>query len=389
MKILMVLDHEYPPDIRVENEVDALLSAGHEVHIACYTRNNRKTEENLNGLIIHRSTISTLRYKSSVACLKFPLYFNFWRKKLTKILSQNSFDAIHIHDLPLAQIGWEMSQKFQLNFVLDLHENWPALLRISDHTNTFLGKILSTDSQWRKYELEFCNKADRVITVVEEATKRLAGLGIPTEKLLVVSNTLNSNSFVQPVSKPDPEFFTLFYAGGINRHRGLQYIIKGLKSIDNKHNVRLWLLGTGSFVDKLKRLAENEGVAEKVVFFGWKAFSEMNEMMGKADVCLIPHLKSDHTDSTIPHKIFQYMFAGKVVLASDCNPIERILNCSKSGLVYHWNDPADFAAKLSQLLLNRNEIQELSENGSKAVRANFLWESDKNRLIQMYSNLSN
>lgn len=389
MKILMVLDHEFPPDIRVENEVDALLSAGHEVHISCYTRKNRKHEENLKGLIIHRSSISAFLYKSSVGCLKFPFYFNYWRKNLSRILSQQSFDAIHIHDLPLAQIGWEMSRKFKLRFVLDLHENWPALLRISDHTNTFLGKILSNDSQWRKYELEFCQKADKVITVVEEASDRLESLGIPAEKLLVVSNSLNTDTFVQPVSKPDPEYFTLFYAGGINRHRGLQYVIKGLKHIDNKHHVRLWLLGTGSFVTELKRLAESEGVTDKVTFFGWKAFTEMNEMMGKANVCLIPHLKSDHTDSTIPHKIFQYMYAGKVVLASDCDPIERILNSSKSGLVYHWNDPADFASKLSQLLHDRNKIEELSENGSKAVRANYLWESDKNRLIQMYSNFSN
>ncbi len=388
MKILMVLDHEFPPDIRVENEVDALLYAGHEVHIACYTRKNRKREENLNGLIIHRSSISAFLYKSSVGCLKFQFYFNYWRKKLTKILSQQSYEAIHIHDLPLAQIGWEMSRKFKLRFVLDLHENWPALLRISDHANTFLGKILSNDSQWRKYELEFCQKADKVITVVDEASARLESTGIPGEKLLVVSNSLNTDSFVQPIATPDPSYFTLFYAGGINRHRGLQYVLKGLKHLDTQMNVRLWLLGTGSYVAALKRLAKTEGVEDKVTFFGWKAFSEMNEMMGKADVCLIPHLKSDHTNSTIPHKIFQYMYAGKVVLASDCEPIVRILKSSNSGLVYHWNDPADFATKLCQLLQNRNEIQVLSENGSKAVRANYLWESDKNRLIQLYTNFS-
>ncbi len=37
MKILMVLDHEFPPDVRVENEIEALLEADHQVHIACYT----------------------------------------------------------------------------------------------------------------------------------------------------------------------------------------------------------------------------------------------------------------------------------------------------------------------------------------------------------------
>ena len=41
MKILMILESEFPPDVRVENEMLALTEAGHEVHLACSTRKNR------------------------------------------------------------------------------------------------------------------------------------------------------------------------------------------------------------------------------------------------------------------------------------------------------------------------------------------------------------
>jgi len=40
MKILMILESEFPPDVRVENEIVALTEAGHEVHLACSTRKN-------------------------------------------------------------------------------------------------------------------------------------------------------------------------------------------------------------------------------------------------------------------------------------------------------------------------------------------------------------
>ena len=144
MRILMILDHPFPPDIRVENEIESLGLAGHEVHIACLTGKNKTTHEIASGCIIHRKNISRLRYKTSVGILKFPCYFNFWRRFINDIASEYSFDAVHIHDLPLALIGVELKKRLKIKFVLDLHENWPVLLQLSQHTNSFLGKILSS-----------------------------------------------------------------------------------------------------------------------------------------------------------------------------------------------------------------------------------------------------
>lgn len=387
MKILMILDHEFPPDIRVENEAQTLQSAGNEIHIACYTQKQKPVTDNYKGIIIHRKPISRLIYKSSVGCLRFPFYFNFWRVFVREILHLQKFDAIHVHDLPLAKVGWEFSKEFGIPLVLDLHENWPALLRISDHTNTFLGKLLSINSQWINYELKYCKNADKIIVVVEEAAHRLGNIGIDKKKILVVSNTLNTDSFKMPSTSPDSDFLTLFYAGGINRHRGLQYIIKGLKYVESYKKIRVWLLGSGSYVEELKKIASDEKVIDNVEFFGWKNFEEMNEMMGKADVCLIPHQKSDHTDTTIPHKLFQYMYAGKVIATSNCLPLARIVGETQSGIIYQWDNPKDFADKLTHLINSQGEIQKMTENGRQRVVEKYLWDFDSERLIEMYKSL--
>ena len=42
MNILMVLDHEYPEDIRVKKEIQTLIKVGHNVDLACITQKNRK-----------------------------------------------------------------------------------------------------------------------------------------------------------------------------------------------------------------------------------------------------------------------------------------------------------------------------------------------------------
>ena len=78
-KILMVLDHEFPHDVRVEKEINSLLNKGYEVHIACFTFENRPLLEKWKNIVIHRKRISSFLHKTHVGCLKFPFYFNFWR----------------------------------------------------------------------------------------------------------------------------------------------------------------------------------------------------------------------------------------------------------------------------------------------------------------------
>ncbi len=386
MRILMVLDHEFPPDIRVENEIEALVDEGHEVHVACYTRKEKASIDKHLKATIHRIPISDFLYKSSVACLKFPFYFNFWRKFLDGILTDNEFDAIHVHDLPLAKPGYEMAKKFNLSFTLDLHENWPALLRMATHTKSLLGRILSTNAQWERYEKKFCKKADNIVVVVDEAKSRLMEIGIAAEKIAVVSNTLNFDHFASPSTHPDPDYITLMYAGGITEHRGLQFVIEGLPYLKQLPKpIRFWILGTGSYVETLKDKAQALGLQDQVLFEGWKNFEEMQVYFGKADICLIPHMKSDHTDTTIPHKLFQYMYAGKPTIASNCAPIERILNETSCGLSYYHTDPNDFAACIKKLIGDESLMAATKSNGVQAVEKKYNWDQDKEVLTTIYA----
>jgi len=387
MKVLMVLDHEFPPDIRVENEIQALTKSGIEVHIACLTFVNKDAFEIIKNYKVHRKQISKLLHKTSVGALRFPYYFNFWRKFLNKILSKQKFDAIHAHDLPMAQPAYEMAQKYNLKFTLDLHENWPALLRVATHTQSVLGKFLSKNSQWEKYELKYCKLADNVIVVVDEAKHRLVNLGINKEKIHIVSNTLNLDDFNIPEEKPDKEYISILYAGGINKHRGLQTVIKGLKFVENiDKKIRVWILGTGSYVEDLKLLAKDEDVEDKVFFEGWKNYQEMQIYFGKSDICLVPHIKSDHTDSTIPHKIFQYMYAGKPMLVSNCDPLQRIIEESDAGEVFTFDDPKDFASKLQKVVSNTIYFSEpFIKRSKKLVLEKYNWKIDSAKLVRIYN----
>jgi glycosyltransferase involved in cell wall biosynthesis len=377
----MVLDREFPPDIRVENEIDALVSAGHTVHIACYTQKNKPELEKTDKITIHRKPISPFIYKSSVAHLTLPFYGRFWKKFLEEVLSSQPFDAVHVHDLPLVGLGVRLKKAFKVKLVADLHENWPAFLDISKHSTTFTGRIVSPIFLWRRYEKKVLMHADAVVVVVEEARKRLADLGIDKRKIFVVSNTINLNELspLSPESKHSE--IILYYAGGINYHRGLQNVIRAMHKSGNT-SLKFLILGSGSYKDELVSLVEKLSLTSRVIFCGYQPFSKVMEMLSESDYALIPHLKTEHTDSTIPHKLFQYMYLQKPVIASDCLPIKRIIEETGAGVIY----PADDINYLSELLnkLGTLNYSEMAVSGNKAVIEKYNWNVDSEVLLNLY-----
>jgi glycosyltransferase involved in cell wall biosynthesis len=385
LKVLMILDREFPPDKRVENEIETLIKAGYVVHIACYTRNNMPVLEATGNLTIHRKPISPFVYKSSVACLTLPFYFNYWKKFISEILSCQTFDIIHIHDLPLARLGAQFKKSGNMRLVVDLHENWPAFVKISRHTNTLIGKLLSPVFLWRIYEKKVLQHADAVIVVIEEAKDRLIGLTVPADKIHIVSNTINFTE-LRNLSSHDPllKNTILYYVGGINHHRGLQTVILALHKTKNT-KIEFWMVGEGSYKDNLSELIQKLSLSNRVIFKGFQPFHKVMEMLSKADYAIIPHLKTEHTDSTIPNKLFQYMYAQKPVIASNCQPVQRILEETGAGIVY----PSGEADRLSEIFdqLGTLDYYKMAANGKKAITEKYNWNFDSRILLNLYQNI--
>lgn len=384
----MLLESEFPPDVRVENEMLALSEAGHEVHLACSTRKNLPLSDKFGNSIIHRKNISQFIYKSSVGCLKFPFYFNFWRKFVFSLFEKDAFEIIHINDLPLSKIGVEVKHKFHARLIIDLHENWPALLKTAAHTQTTLGRLLSSNKQWVEYEKEMLPEADKVITIIEEARDRVKALGVDSDKICMVSNTINFNDLSIPNGKTNDEFLTLFYGGAINRHRGLQIVLEAIKLCALKNlKIRLRIVGDGSYRKDLERLSAEFSIESLVSFLGHKPFREMLDLLAESDAALIPHLRTENNDASSPNKLYQYMYLNKPIISSDCTSLKRIINETNTGFIYKSDSAEELFLLLEKLNLNRKLLVDLNGNGRKAVMEKYNWNIDKERLIQAYREL--
>ncbi len=386
MKILMILERDFPADDRVEKEALSLIKAGHKVELLCYTINGKDTVETYKGIRIIKRRISRFIYRSSVGALRVPFYFIYWQKRLSDLLKADSYDVLHLHDLTLSKVVYRLSRKYSCSFVLDLHENYPALLSISPHTQKVLGRLLHSNRQWEVYEQHSVAMADGLITVVNEMKERIRPFA--KSSIAVVENTPYLEELTRHNVVPDKQFVTLIYSGGITWHRGLQTVLEGLKlAVELDNRIRLIILGGGSYEQALKKVVCDYNLESHVVFMGWVTPGVMYEHIGKADIALIPHVKSVQSDNSSPNKLYQYMYYGKPILTSNCNSVERVIKETSMGLSYVHDSPVDFCNKLLKLI-GEMPFDQYRLNGPSAIENKYNWAISVKELIELYKELA-
>lgn len=399
----MVLQSNFPPDIRIEKEAKALVEAGYNVFILARYDKGQKKEETIKGVRVRRVNITAKYFPKKLQSLRFYFGFkdSFWEREIKKLVNDFGIEVLHIHDLPLVRTGIEVAKKNNLLIVADLHENYPAAMQVWKVNNKktkikdFLLSPLKGLKRWENYERKCVEEVDKVIVVIEEARERLLKYGISEKKITVISNVVDVDNFTnintdENITQKYKNSFVISYIGGFGPHRGINCAIKAMKYLKGSiGGVRMVLVGhkNKNYMEVLKQLALRHGVYDLIDFVGWQPFEKIPSYIRTSDVCLVPHNKNPHTDTTMPHKLFQYMLEGKPVVVSSCKPLKRVVEETNSGLVFEAGNEKELAHKIIDLYKNESLRRELEKNGKRAVQGQYNWRMESKKLINLYRKL--
>ncbi len=400
MRVGMVLLTGFPPDIRIEKE-HATLSAEHDVFLLCPRRGEASNREMWNGLSVQRVFSNYERQWNNFRLLASQ-YSRGWARAIAQFIDENRLDILHVHDLPLLGTALRVARRMEVPVVADLHENYPAMLAeskkkrlvSSQSFGSFILQLVVSVPRWIAYEKTAVSQADAVITVIEEAKDRLKRIGISESTLHVVANygQLNGKAEVadgmSPVAaNPQNREFKVVYAGGFDETRDLSSVVDaiGLIGEDEIPNLRVSLIGGNRrAIQALERRLDRIRGAHRVELIEWMPRDEVERVVEKADVGLVPHVKSDHTDNTIPHKLFQYMERQLPVIVSDCDPLNRIVSDARCGLVYRSGDADSFARRLVEMWSDPDRMRRMGEAGLRAVTEKYNWAEAGRNLLKIY-----
>jgi len=396
MRIGMMMKWKIPPpNVRVQNEAGTLTAEGHEVHFLIERRRGEPLEETIGGVHVFRGVcMGRPRELWHRYTFNFTFRDPLWTKTIARFVRDRGIDVLHVNDLPLLKEAVRAGRNFHLPVVADLHENYPAGLQVW-YTNTLKKMTIYNFDRWSRYERAILAEVDAIIVVIEEAKDRLVKLGLPADKIHVVPNTVPGETRDAPVDRDVVaryrDRFVISYIGGFAPHRGLDTVVRAIPLVrDRVPNLTLVLVGGGNegYRRRLERLARELGCADIVEMTGWKRQDAIWSYIEASAVCLVPHARNPHTDTTIPNKIFQYLMHERPVIVSDCPPLARIIAETGGGLVFKYDDPAELARRIIELYEHEPQRREMARAGRRAVLERFTWEKTSRPLVELYRRLA-
>ena len=392
MRIGMILDTSFPPDPRVENEALSLIQAGHEVYLFSLDFKQKSEREEYKGIHIARYPAGKLLYKLSALTYTFPFYR--WKVSplLIHFIKTFNIETLHVHDMVIADAVYYANQSFKLPVVIDFHENRPEIMKLYKHVNTLTGELFINLKHWSAKYYELATRAQRVV-VITDAAKRdiLEKTKKDSNSIVVVPNSVLPEEFLNHTIQSDivkrmQESFNLLYIGDTSIRRGTDTALHSVSILKEKiPNIKLWLIGTSSAEQDLKKITEKLNINRHVEFEGWKNPSTFPSYLLNTHVALSPLKRNLHHDTTYANKLFQYMVCGKPLIVSDCTAQADLISTEHCGLIHKADDAEDLANKIFYLFANRSEILTMGENGKKAVLTKWNWNLTVLPLLNIYN----
>lgn len=398
MNILKIWDADYPWDIRVEKILKSLSINGFNVSLVCRNLKRYKTFEKIENVSCFR--LPFLRNKGMNYIFSFPFFFNpLWLYMIYKVAKRDRIHVLLVRDLPLSLTAIAVGKILRIPVVFDMAENYPAMLqdsrrygkyRWSDRfvRNSKIAKIIENIS---------LKQINQLIVVSEENKKRVEGK-ILKQKVSIISNTpmlsfLNiDNTTNEYMNRVELEFFqekfTLIYIGGLGPIRGLDFVIESIAHLKQKiKDIHFLIIGDGEKRELLENLITDQKLKENITLKGWVDHNKIIGYLKISKVGIISHLSTEHTNTTIPNKLFDYMAFGIPVVSTDLAPIKRIINEANCGYTYKHGNKSEFIKIIEKLVDSDNK--KIGENGIEAIRKKYNWSMDSKKLKTILKDICN
>ena len=238
--------------------------------------------------------------------------------------------------------------------------------------------------------------SNRFIVMAERGQRMLETVyGIDPEKIDLIPHGVIDMPFI------DSNFFkdlfgvegktVLLTFGLLSPNKGIEYVIEALPAILERHpNVVYLVLGAThphllahegeAYRSKLEKLAEDRGVADRVIFFNrFATLEELKEFIGAADIYITPYLN----EAQVTSGTLAYTFgAGKAIISTPYWHAQELL-AGERGVLVPFRDAPAIAEGVNHYLSNPTLMTAMRKRAWKAGRE-MIWPVVARRYMESF-----
>jgi len=331
-KILVVTQHFWPENFRINDIVEGFLQDGIAVDVLCGLPNYPKGEwfpgysaagpfeEEWHGASLYRCKEVPRRGNTSVN-----IFLNYvsWPWYAAHALHRlpGGYDAVFCFNTSPVLMCWpaiRYAKKHHISFTNYVLDIWPEnLYSVLNVKNKALRAIAQGVSD------ALYKKADRLIAMSEPLQQRLCQrTGMPPQKIAVIPQYCEDFYAVpQPDAALQAQFggrFNLVFTGTFTPAQSLETVITAVQDARSRgaDMLHLLLVGDGMSRAALEAKVKELHAEDAVTFYGSVPATDIPKFTALADALIVCLSDSPDLGLTVPAKVASYMAAGKPVLAS-------------------------------------------------------------------------
>lgn len=309
------------------------------------------------------------------------LYATSMRHRLLEYFRSWRPDAIYERYSLFATAGTEIAHELDIPHFLEV--NAPLSKEASEHRGLALQHTAEC------LERRILNATSHIGAVSEPIRSWAISLGVDRDRVTVLPNGVNIDRFAHAEAVENERLNAddrpvVGFVGTLKAWHGTSTLIKAISYIarvnGKEKTPRLLIVGDGPQREMLEQLAVDEGIADLTVFTGSVQHGEIPSWIARMDIAVAPYDDMQNFYFS-PLKVFEYMAAGKAIVASRIGQITSSLTDAEDALLYQPGSVESLANQILNLLNNPEMRDTLAKNARASAVANHSWSNNASSVI--------
>ncbi|MFB3853492.1 MAG: glycosyltransferase family 4 protein [Vicinamibacterales bacterium] len=255
----------------------------------------------------------------------------------------------------------------------------PELLANASHASK------AKQDRLRRRERRVWQHAEGYITITHALAEDLAALYGPRRRPLAVipdgARVDHPRRFEPPARNARP---VVCYAGHLYPWKGVDLLLHAISLLPDTACLIVGGMNGEGDLDRLRTLAHSLGIDERVRFTGSVAPSEVRPMLLRADVLVLPNTATAISERyTSPLKLFEYLAAGRPVVATDLAAVREVLADGRNAVLAPPGDPAALADAIRRVIDDSELAARIARQAFEDA-AGFSWDCRAERIRKMF-----
>jgi len=355
-----------------------------------------KDKENFSNIKVRRCKLSE-KSNIRIPVLDNLRYIARNSNKLIESVKETGFDIVQGHNPAIfANAAMNYANKFGLPFIYEVHR---LTYETYDFKKLFIKQIPSILSNkiCRFNDKKIMIRADYIIAQTETMKNKILEISKVSPNLVHVipigidASQFNPSNFDnnQELRKKNnwEDKTIIMFNGSLSKINGIHFLIDSISELPNnlKNKIKIIFAGKGPLINHI--LNYQKKFPELFEYIGIVEHAKMVQYYSASDIQIIPLPATSCWEMNVPTKLLEGMAMEKIILASDVGGINTILNDGINGFTFSPNNKASFTEKLSFILKNINNMDNIKKRARKDILQKYTWTKSRMLLQKLYDHI--